>query len=84
MKWQSVWGFSQQDYRSSPSFVDVVNDWIKNQTVFDDVLDFSNFVEDKNDVELLSQNYDLGDWLHLFLKRGQKIADKIDLSQLLN
>lgn len=62
----------------------VVNKWIKNQTVFDDVLDFSNFVENKNDVELLSQDYDLGDGLHLSLKGGQKIADKIDLNQLLD
>lgn len=50
------------------------NDWVRESTLFDDVLDFDALLRDSSDPEILCFAYDSGDHLHPHFPGGQKMA----------
>lgn len=60
-----------------------INEWIRNQSEFDDVIDLCKLVTDKSDEAQLAVEFRGDDNLHWDQKGGQIIANSIDLNQLL-
>jgi len=59
-----------------------LNAWIRQNKIFDGVLDFDFAVRDLAQPHLLKSTYDCGDGIHLSDQGGKKIAEAIDLSYI--
>lgn len=57
-----------------------LNDWIRNGSAYDVVLDFASAVADPNDPERLLASLDVGDHLHPNPDGQKALADSIDLA----
>lgn len=54
-----------------------VNDWIRNNEVFDDYFDFAEILRDETDHEKMPDGTHRGDWLHPNAQGGMKLAQNI-------
>lgn len=73
-------GYNQDILNKAYSMRDELNEWIKNQKEFDNVLDISSIVQDPVYTDHLEIPYEGDDKLHWDAKGGQLLADQIDLS----
>lgn len=59
-----------------------INDWIKNNDVYDGYFDFEKMIRDEQDIEMLSEPYDSGDHLHPSDRGSIRMVDAIDIDLL--
>lgn len=76
--------FRKQGEEDMLQKADLVNDWIRKQTIADGFLDFYRSTEDPQAPRQLDPNCDSGDHLHPSAEGGKRIAEDIDLTQLMN
>lgn len=59
-----------------------VNDWIRNNEVFDDYFDFDEILRDEAEPEKMLDGTHRGDWLHPNNKGGIKLATSLEMEKL--
>lgn len=59
-----------------------VNEWIRNNEVFDEYFDFAKILRDEADHEKMPENTHRGDWLHPNVQGGIKLAQNIERQKI--